>query len=265
MPVGAKSGPNELIRRVRMVRGEFPFRLECRPAFDYARATHDITMTERGVRFDGPGISLDLASSVPLNSDGTGVFADFTLTEGKEITFVLRHVVAADGQGDAPGPEQAEATFRETVAYWRRGCRSVPTRVGGVRWSNGPALTLKLLSFEPTGAIVASPTCSLPESIGGPRNWDYRYTWIRDAAFTLYSLECIGFTEETDRFRDWLKDRWNRATAEEQDRCSRSTGSTAVRTSPRRRSTTWRAIEVLAQSVSATVLTNSCNLISTAN
>ena len=194
-----------------MVRGEFPFRLECRPAFDYARATHDITMTERGVRFDGPGISLDLASSVPLNSDGTGVFADFTLTEGKEITFVLRHVVAADGQGDAPGPEQAEATFRETVAYWRRWL-SQCTYTG--RWREmveRSALTLKLLSFEPTGAIVASPTCSLPESIGGPRNWDYRYTWIRDAAFTLYSLERIGFTEETDRFRDWLKDRWNRA------------------------------------------------------
>ena len=97
-----------------------------------------------------------------------------------------------------------EERFRDTVAYWRRWL-SRSTYTG--RWRemvHRSALTLKLLSFEPTGAIVAAPTCSLPESIGGPRNWDYRYIWIRDAAYTPYGLLRIGFTEEAARFRDWL-------------------------------------------------------------
>src|SRR5262249_55953584 len=109
------------------------------------------------------------------------------------------------------GGGEAEDLFRDTVAYWRRWL-SKCTYVG--RWRetvHRSALTLKLLSFEPTGAIVAAPTCGLPESIGGKRNWDYRFTWIRDAAFTLYGLLRIGFTEEAAQFRNWLKDRWRDA------------------------------------------------------
>ena len=137
--------------------------------------------------------------------------ADFTLGEGEKATFVLRRLAPEDEPGRCPGVGEAEELFRDTVAYWRRWL-SRCTYTG--RWRemvHRSALTLKLLSFEPTGAIVAAPTCSLPESIGGPRNWDYRYTWIRDAAFTLYGLLRIGFTEEAARFRDWLKDRWQDA------------------------------------------------------
>ena len=138
--------------------------------------------------------------------------ADFTLGEGENATFVLRRLDSRGrATGRCPGVGEAEELFRDTVAYWRRWL-SRCTYTG--RWREmveRSALTLKLLSFEPTGAIVAAPTCSLPESIGGPRNWDYRYTWIRDAAFTLYGLLRIGFTEEAARFRDWLKDRWQDA------------------------------------------------------
>jgi GH15 family glucan-1,4-alpha-glucosidase len=209
MPVrGAGAVGDELIRRVRVVRGSIPFHLECRPAFDYARATHQAHITEHGARFDGPGLSLGLAAAVPLRLDRGGVVADFTLSQGEKAVFVLRRLNPKDCQGPCLGAGEAEDLFRDTVAYWRRWLAKC-TYTG--RWRevvHRSALTLKLLSFEPTGAIVAAPTCSLPEAVGGPRNWDYRFTWIRDAAFTLYALLRIGFTEEAARFRSWLKDRW---------------------------------------------------------
>jgi GH15 family glucan-1,4-alpha-glucosidase len=216
MPVGGVCPAQEqLIRRVRVVRGRVPFHLECRPAFDYARAQHETHLSEQGARFDGPGLSLDLASPVPLRrsrasraKDGAGVVADFTLGEGEKAAFVLRHVGAEDRQRPCPGAGEAEDLFRDTVAYWQRWTARC-TYTG--RWREvvlRSALTLKLLSFEPSGAIVAAPSCSLPEAIGRERNWDYRYTWIRDAAFTLYGLLRIGFTEEAARFRDWLAARW---------------------------------------------------------
>lgn len=209
MPVGGIGAPpEELIRRVRVVRGRIPFHVECRPAFDYARAKHQTSLSEQGARFDGPDMSLGLASTVPLRLDSDGVVADFTLNEGEKAVFVLRRLRPEDQQRPCPDGDFAEDLFRNTVAYWRRWL-SRCTYTG--RWREvvqRSAMTLKLLSFEPTGAIVASPTCSLPEAIGGQRNWDYRYTWIRDAAFTLYGLLRIGFTEEAVGFRNWLKDRW---------------------------------------------------------
>jgi GH15 family glucan-1,4-alpha-glucosidase len=212
MPVGgAGAVPDELIRRVRVVRGSVSFRLECYPAFDYARATHQSHLDVHGARFEGPGLSLGLAAPVPLTREGDGVVADFTLREGENATFALRLLDPEDRTGRCPGVDEAEELFRDTVAYWRRWL-SKCTYTG--RWREmvqRSALTLKLLSFEPTGAIVAAPTCSLPEAIGGVRNWDYRYTWIRDAAFTLYGLLRVGFTEEAARYRNWLKERWHDA------------------------------------------------------
>jgi GH15 family glucan-1,4-alpha-glucosidase len=209
MPVrGAGAGSDQLIRRVHVVRGKLPFRLECRPAFDYARAAHQCHLSGHGARLDGPGLSLGLAAPLPLRLDGDGVVADFTLGEGEKATFALRRLGPEDQPGRCPNIGEAEELFRDTVAYWRRWL-SRCTYTG--RWRemvHRSALTLKLLSFEPTGAIVAAPTCSLPESIGGERNWDYRYTWVRDAAFTLYGLLRVGFTEEAARFRDWLQARW---------------------------------------------------------
>jgi GH15 family glucan-1,4-alpha-glucosidase len=209
MPVGgARQSRGELIRRVRVVRGRVPFHLECRPAFDYARAKHQTHLSEQGARFDGSRLSLGLAAPVPLRLEDSGVVADFTLEEGQKAAFVLRLLDRDDQHRPCPGLDEAEDLFRGTATFWRSWLAKC-TYTG--RWReivHRSALTMKLLSFEPTGAIIAAPTCSLPEAIGGPRNWDYRYTWIRDAAFTLYGLLRIGFTEEAAGFRDWLQARW---------------------------------------------------------
>jgi GH15 family glucan-1,4-alpha-glucosidase len=210
MPVGGAGGdtPDQLVRRVRVVRGRMAFRLECRPAFDYARGRHQTSLGDCGGRFDGPDLSLGLAASLPLHLAGDGLTADFTLDQGQSATFILRLLPKDYHLDFCPNPSEAEQRFRETVAYWHRWL-SHCTYQG--RWREvvqRSALALKLLTYQPTGAIVAAATTSLPEGIGGVRNWDYRYTWIRDASFTLYGLLRIGFTEEVNGFKDWLAQRW---------------------------------------------------------
>jgi GH15 family glucan-1,4-alpha-glucosidase len=104
----------------------------------------------------------------------------------------------------APSEEEGEALFSATVDFWRKWLSRSTYRGRWREMVHRSALVLKLLTFEPTGAIVAAPTCSLPERLGGVRNWDYRYTWIRDAAFTLYAFLRIGFVDEAAHFMEWL-------------------------------------------------------------
>jgi GH15 family glucan-1,4-alpha-glucosidase len=211
MPVGGAGGApaDQLVRRVRVVHGCMPFRLECRPAFDYARAQHDTSVSGEKARFDGPGLSLGLAASAPLQRDGDGVLADFILSEGQNATFVLRLLDPDNDAGHCPGAAEAEDRFRETVMYWQRWLSRCTYQGRWREMVQRSALALKLMTFEPTGALIAAPTTSLPEDVGGVRNWDYRYTWLRDASFTLYALMRIGFTEEAARFMDWLAARWH--------------------------------------------------------
>ncbi len=210
MPVGLKEkefGYQTLIRRVQCVRGTIAFRMECRPAFNYARDDHKTEVGQEGARFHGKELSIGLDTKIPLKVDGSGVVADFVLHEGQEADFGLGPL---DPKMDRRGPlfhTEAGQQFTDTVEYWRRWLLKC-TYTG--RWREEvrrSALTLKLLTFEPTGAIVAAPTCSLPEGVGGERNWDYRFTWVRDAAFTVYGLLRIGFTEEARQFMQWIEAR----------------------------------------------------------
>lgn len=191
-----------IVRQVRVVRGHMKFRMRCRPAFDYARAAHQVELVPGGVRFVTPDLALGLSSDHDLRiEEGGGVTSEFSLRQDQSASFELHE---ANGEEVGISDEDCERLFNETVEFWHKwlaGC----TYAG--RWRemvHRSALLLKLLVFEPTGAIVAAPTMGLPESLGGERNWDYRYTWIRDAAFTVYALIRIGFTAEAAAFMHWL-------------------------------------------------------------
>jgi GH15 family glucan-1,4-alpha-glucosidase len=193
-----------LIRRVLCVKGGLHFCAEVEPRFDYGRATADIAVTDEGAVLASPDLTLSLSARVPLERTEAGVRAEWQLDQGQSATFVLE-------QGDQPRPYSEDDTrelFNETVDYWARWISAA--RYQG-RWREivrRSALTLKLLTYKPSGALIAAATTSLPEQLGGGRNWDYRYTWIRDAAFSLYALLRLGFTEEAAAFGGWLTDRF---------------------------------------------------------
>lgn len=208
MPIGSvHPAPrhHDLVRRITAVRGSLPIQVICRPAFDYARGTHRVEEASDGVRFVSPALTLGLTSNVALRPDGLAAVARFDLAEGESAHFILR--IEGDGPSAAilPSVAQIEASFAHTVRFWRNWIARF--QYDG-RWREvveRSLLTLKLLTYEPTGAIIAAPTTSLPESIGGVRNWDYRFTWVRDAAFTLYSLLRLGYHEEAHRYFLFLR------------------------------------------------------------
>ncbi|MEO8168716.1 MAG: glycoside hydrolase family 15 protein [bacterium] len=207
MPVGKgarKYGPRKLVRRVSLLRGTMPLRMECYPAFNYARDKFKLRTHDHAVSFHSPSLSLGLVSHLPLKPDERGASVNFTLVEGERVSFVIKQVSPGEDPGEPLSWEEAEERFMMTVDYWQHWVSQCTYKGRWREMVQRSALLLKLLTFEPTGAIVASPTCSLPENMGGGRNWDYRYTWIRDAAFTLYALLRIGFTEEAEHFMKWL-------------------------------------------------------------
>jgi GH15 family glucan-1,4-alpha-glucosidase len=201
-------GYHRLIRQVRVVRGSMAFHLEVQPAFNYARDPHQVELTEQSVIFRSAELSVELLTQVPLRVCDDRVVADFTLQEEQQVAFVLQEYEPSEAShGAFIAPGEVRDLFMQTVEYWRRWLARSTYHGRWREMIHRSALALKLLTFEPTGAIVAAPTCSLPEAIGGERNWDYRYTWIRDAAFTLYGLLRIGFTHEAAQFMDWLQAR----------------------------------------------------------
>jgi GH15 family glucan-1,4-alpha-glucosidase len=208
MPVGEaarESGDHELVRRINVVHGSLAFRVYCKPAFNYGRDEHSIEILENGACFHSPKLSMALTSPIPMKKAGDAVSVEVTLKEGDVATFTIHQVKPGEGCGLQLSEESEHERFKKTIEFWRHWISKCTYRGRWREMVHRSALVLKLLTFQPSGAIVAAPTCSLPESVGGARNWDYRYTWIRDAAFTLYGLLRIGFKDEAAQFMHWVE------------------------------------------------------------
>ncbi|WP_042418085.1 glycoside hydrolase family 15 protein [Streptacidiphilus anmyonensis] len=208
----AEGARHRLIRRVLCVRGTLPFRARIAPRFGYGAEKHTAELESRVAVFRSPSLTLALTATAPLECDGTDVWSRFKLLEGESHVFALDHIT--DGVPTRSCPrEEAQAEAEATVRFWRHWLSG--SRYHG-RWRemvHRSALVLKLLTYAPTGAIVAAPTTSLPEQLGGERNWDYRYVWVRDAAFCVYALLRLGFTSEAEAFIEFLCERMRSGSA----------------------------------------------------
>jgi GH15 family glucan-1,4-alpha-glucosidase len=203
-------GPTRaLVRRVKTVRGEISFRMVCAPRFDYGRARHRVERrSEREWLFASEGadrVAFTLRSDVPLSAVNGDAVASFRLGAGESASFLLEE--ATPGQPAASSaPDYVSETFKRTSDNWRRLIAGLTYRGRWREIVNRSALTLMLHWSEAHGALVASPTFGLPERLGGARNWDYRYTWIRDASFALYAVQRLGFTN-VRAFMQWVEAR----------------------------------------------------------
>ena len=217
MPVieGAATDRHRLVRNIRVVRGVMRFAIELQPRFDYGRQPHKLEPSEYGGVFTSNGQQLTVHGIAPEGSSltkagitverhGDGLRWTRTLRQGEIGGVVLESM---GGPPRAISPEEAQRLSDDTARFWR-GWLHRSSYTG--RWRemvDRSAITLKLLTYKPTGAIVAAPTTGLPEQAGGERNWDYRYTWIRDGSFSIYALLGLGYTEEAAAFGAWLRDR----------------------------------------------------------
>jgi GH15 family glucan-1,4-alpha-glucosidase len=208
MPVEDAGVAHNLVRRAKTVRGEIRFAMRCDPCFDYARATHTVERQgEKDILFLGRSgareLVLRLRSSVPLQLADGAAEAQFTLGADQSAWFVLE-VVSSDQPSPCGDPDYSRDAFKKTVNFWRDWIGRSTYKNRWREMVNRSALVLKLLTSREHGSIVAAPTFGLPEHVGGVRNWDYRYSWIRDSSFTLYGLMRLGYTGEAAAFIRWM-------------------------------------------------------------
>ncbi len=205
-----------LVRQLKVVRGAMKFVIDIKPRFDYGRAKHTLDIAEHGYVFRSDGMQLTLSPTgerdVSIGDHGThsvqrlgdDLRLTSTLYEGETAGMVL------ESMGGPPrriSPAELARLTDDTSEFWRNWLHRSTYRGRWREMVHRSAMTLKLMTYAPTGALVAAPTAGLPELTGGERNWDYRYTWIRDASFSVYALLGLGYAGEAAAFGGWVRDR----------------------------------------------------------
>lgn len=204
MPMQHLGHRHDIVRRVKVVSGQLTLRMVCAPRFDYGRAHHTVEKRPDGVVFcpqKKVQPAVRLRSTIPVRVVNGDAVAEFALKTGETAAFILEE---ADSESPSSGEDYVSTAFKETMNFWFNWMARSRYRGRWREMVNRSALTLKLLISEPHGSIVAAPSFALPATIGGAHNWDYRYTWIRDASFTLYALMRLGYTDEGAAFMSWI-------------------------------------------------------------
>ncbi|MBC5991261.1 glycoside hydrolase family 15 protein [Pontibacter cellulosilyticus] len=211
MPVKKKEQNCAVVRILKIIKGHMEFEMDCQPRFDYARADHEATKEKDDIFFKSKGsdgYQFRFLSNQEVKLRKGDVHGTWTLKQGESAVFAIEAVPQDESMFKRKDLEHySEEAFAATVAFWRDWIEQ-STYKG--RWReivHRSAITLKMMTSLEHGSTIAAATFSLPETIGGDRNWDYRYTWIRDAAFTMYAFLRLGFTEESKAFLAWLMDR----------------------------------------------------------
>jgi GH15 family glucan-1,4-alpha-glucosidase len=200
MPV--RDRHHDLVRLVYGRRGTVRMKMELTLRFDYGRSVPWVTSAGRGVlrAVAGPNMA-SLRTPVPLTGKDLKTFSEFTISEGKKIPFVLSYRAS---HKNLPKPIEAESALRQTESFWKEWISRCTYRGPWQESVERSLITLKALTYRATGGIIAAPTTSLPEQLGGERNWDYRYCWLRDAALTLLILMDCGYYDEAADWQNWL-------------------------------------------------------------
>lgn len=203
----SKTAPAAIIRQIKAIRGDIKFKMHCAPRFDYATAKHTAVCDKNEITFtsiDDGDVQLRLLSDLDMELKGHDGYAEFQLKESEVAHVVLEIATKHKGPRATHLRDYVRHSYQQTIDLWRKWLSKSTYNGYYAEQIHRSAITLKLLTSAEYGSVVAAPTFGIPETLGGNRNWDYRFTWVRDAAFTMYAFLSLGFYDEATQFMEWI-------------------------------------------------------------